>query len=105
MAIFDMVCVCCILCWKQAVAEKEKGNAAYKKKDFATAHSHYDRAWELDPKNITILTNKAGTYAISMQFFMYFKYLFLTVYSYCLCCSKRNPDILILCIKILSYTL
>ena len=40
--------------------EKEKGNAAYKKKDFETALACYDRAIELDPLDITFLTNKAG---------------------------------------------
>ena len=44
----------------QALEEKEKGNAAYKKKDFTTALECYDRAIEIDPTNITFLTNKAG---------------------------------------------
>ena len=44
----------------QAVEEKEKGNAAYKKRDFTTALEHYDKAIELDPTNVTFLTNKAG---------------------------------------------
>ena len=44
----------------QAVEEKEKGNAAYKKKDFAVALEHYDKAIELDPANVTFITNKAG---------------------------------------------
>lgn len=44
----------------QAVEEKEKGNAAYKKRDFSTALVHYDKAIELDPTNVTFLTNKAG---------------------------------------------
>jgi len=43
-----------------ALAEKEKGNAAYKKKNFAEAHSHYDKAIELDPKEMSFLTNKAA---------------------------------------------
>lgn len=46
----------------QATREKEKGNAAYKKKDFVTALAHYDIAIELDPTNFTFVTNKAGTY-------------------------------------------
>lgn len=46
----------------QAVAEKEKGNAAYKKKDFETAHKHYDRAIELDPTNIVYYTNKSAVF-------------------------------------------
>ena len=44
----------------QSVEEKEKGNAAYKKREFEVALQHYDRAVELDPTNITFLTNKAG---------------------------------------------
>ena len=42
--------------------EKALGNAAYKKKDFETALSHYDKAFELDGKNITFLTNKAAVH-------------------------------------------
>lgn len=45
---------------KAAVAEKEKGNAAYKKKDFDTAHQHYDKAIELEPTNIVYYTNKTA---------------------------------------------
>ena len=44
----------------QSLEEKEKGNAAYKKREFETALQHYDKAIELDPTNITFLTNKAG---------------------------------------------
>uniref|UniRef100_A0A914X357 Stress-induced-phosphoprotein 1 n=1 Tax=Plectus sambesii TaxID=2011161 RepID=A0A914X357_9BILA len=44
----------------QAIEEKNKGNAAYKEKDFAKAHIHYDKAIELDPTNITFYTNKAA---------------------------------------------
>lgn len=47
---------------EQALQEKEKGNAAYKKKDFATALAHYDKAFELDPTNVTFLTNKAAVF-------------------------------------------
>lgn len=47
---------------KKALAEKEKGNAAYKKKDFDTALMHYDAAFDLDGTNITILTNKGAVY-------------------------------------------
>ena len=46
----------------QAVKEKELGNAAYKKKEFTEALQHYDRALELDPDNITFMTNKAGEF-------------------------------------------
>ncbi|GFR95351.1 stress-induced-phosphoprotein 1-like [Elysia marginata] len=51
-----------ILTLCQAVEEKDKGNAAYKKKDFETALQHYDAAFKLDPTNITILTNKGAVY-------------------------------------------
>lgn len=44
----------------QALKEKEAGNAAYKKKDFAPAISHYDKAIALDPTNMTFISNKAG---------------------------------------------
>jgi len=46
----------------EAVREKDLGNEAYKKKDFATAHKHYDKAIELDPHNIAFHTNKAAAY-------------------------------------------
>jgi stress-induced-phosphoprotein 1 len=41
-------------------AEKTLGNAAYKKKDFETALTHYAKAYELDDTNIAVLTNKAA---------------------------------------------
>ena len=44
----------------QALKEKELGNTAYKKKEFEEALKHYERAIELDPDNITFITNKAG---------------------------------------------
>lgn len=45
-----------------AIKEKELGNAAYKKKYFETAIKHYDDAFNLDPTNITILTNKGAVF-------------------------------------------
>ncbi|KAL5463404.1 hypothetical protein EMCRGX_G032297 [Ephydatia muelleri] len=47
---------------QKAIEEKEKGNAAYAKRDFETALKHYDEAIKLDPSNITLLTNKAAVY-------------------------------------------
>ena len=44
----------------QAFKEKELGNGAYRKKDLETALKHYDKAIELDGKNIVYRTNKAG---------------------------------------------
>ncbi|CAL8073121.1 unnamed protein product [Calicophoron daubneyi] len=45
-----------------AIAEKELGNAAYKKKDFKEALVHYDKAIELEPTCITYYTNKAAVH-------------------------------------------
>ena len=47
---------------KASEEEKEKGNAAYSKKDFDVAIIHYDQAFELDSTNITVLCNKAAVY-------------------------------------------
>ena len=44
----------------QSLEEKELGNAAYKRKDFETALEHYGKAIELDPTNMSFLTNRAG---------------------------------------------
>ncbi|NXL54969.1 STIP1 protein, partial [Podilymbus podiceps] len=46
----------------QAQQEKELGNAAYKRKEFPTALAHYTRAEELDPTNMTYITNQAAVY-------------------------------------------
>ncbi len=47
---------------REAEREKELGNEAYKKKDFDSALTHYEKAIELDPTNITYMTNKAAVY-------------------------------------------
>ena len=47
---------------RKALAEKELGNAAYKKKDFETALTHYGNAIELDPYDITYRNNRAGEF-------------------------------------------
>ncbi|XP_059811281.1 stress-induced-phosphoprotein 1 [Hypanus sabinus] len=53
---------------KKALKEKELGNEAYKKKDFATALKHYDQAAEHDPTSMTYLTNKAAVYFEQSEF-------------------------------------
>jgi len=45
-----------------ALNEKAIGNEAYKKKNFAKAHEHYDKAIELDPTDITFYNNKAAAF-------------------------------------------
>lgn len=46
----------------EADQEKQKGNDAYKSKNFETALKHYDKAIELDGKNMTYVLNKAAVY-------------------------------------------
>ncbi|KAL6306722.1 activator of Hsp70 and Hsp90 chaperone [Sparassis latifolia] len=45
-----------------AEAEKKVGAEAYKARDFATAATHFEKAWELWSKDITFLTNLAAAY-------------------------------------------
>ncbi|KAL9952289.1 hypothetical protein ACROYT_G039524 [Oculina patagonica] len=47
---------------KKSLEEKELGNAAYKRKDFDTALEHYGKAIDLDPTNISFLTNRAAVF-------------------------------------------
>ncbi|KAG5843454.1 hypothetical protein ANANG_G00151120 [Anguilla anguilla] len=47
---------------RQALTEKELGNAAYRKKDFSTALTHYEVAFQHDPTNMTYLANQAAVY-------------------------------------------
>jgi len=49
-----------VICAQQAVAEKDLGNAAYKKKDLEMALKHYNKAVELDSANIVFRNNRAG---------------------------------------------
>lgn len=44
----------------QAAALKEQGNAHYKSKKFAEAIEAYSKALELDPSDVTLLTNRAA---------------------------------------------
>jgi stress-induced-phosphoprotein 1 len=45
-----------------AAKEKELGNAAYSKKDFETALTHYKAATELEPSNMIYWNNMAAAY-------------------------------------------
>jgi stress-induced-phosphoprotein 1 len=47
---------------EEAIEQKNLGNEAYKKRDFAAAHKHYDAAIALSPKNCTFYTNKAAVF-------------------------------------------
>ncbi|XP_067170913.1 stress-induced-phosphoprotein 1 isoform X2 [Apteryx mantelli] len=47
---------------KQALREKELGNAAYRQKSFEAALDHYARARRLDPANMTYIANQAAVY-------------------------------------------
>lgn len=46
----------------EALAEKDLGNNAYKKKDFETAMKHYNKAVDLDSTNIIFRNNRAAVY-------------------------------------------
>ncbi|KAK7790552.1 hypothetical protein R5R35_013068 [Gryllus longicercus] len=46
----------------QALREKELGNEAYKRKNFEEALSHYNKAVQIDPTDITYLNNKAAVF-------------------------------------------
>ena len=45
---------------KEAEAEKKLGSEAYKKRDFETAATHFAKAWDVWPKDLTFLTNLGG---------------------------------------------
>merc|ERR1712137_1197678 len=53
---------------KEALEEKDKGNAAYKKRDFDAAIAHYDKAIELNPKEMSFLTNRAAVHLETGRF-------------------------------------
>ena len=44
-----------------ALAEKDKGNAAYKQRKFDIAIAAFEKAWDLWPKDVTFLTNLSGS--------------------------------------------
>jgi stress-induced-phosphoprotein 1 len=45
---------------EEALAEKAKGNDAYKKREFDVAITAFEKAWDLWPKDVTFLTNLSG---------------------------------------------
>lgn len=47
---------------KQAEEEKKLGAEAYKARDFENAIAHFQKAWDVYPKDITFLTNLAAAY-------------------------------------------
>lgn len=47
---------------------KELGNKAYKAKKWAEALEHYDRALEINPKEVTYINNKAAVYFAMNEF-------------------------------------
>ncbi|XP_017775399.1 PREDICTED: stress-induced-phosphoprotein 1 [Nicrophorus vespilloides] len=53
---------------KLAKQEKEKGNEAYKKKDFENAIKHYNQAIEHDPTDITFHNNLAAVFFEQKEF-------------------------------------
>ena len=46
---------------KTAAAAKQAGAEAYKKRDFDEAIKQFEHAWDAWPKDITYLTNLAGS--------------------------------------------
>ena len=54
-----------------AEAEKKLGVEAYKKRDFAVAITHFTKAWETWPKDITFLTNLGGGFFFSIRLFLF----------------------------------
>merc|ERR1719507_1276197 len=46
----------------EALKEKEQGNAAYKSKNFTKAITHYEKAIEMDPTEITFRSNLAAVH-------------------------------------------
>ena len=63
------------------MAEKEQGNACYKKKDLDGAIEHYSKAIELDPTDITFRSNKAGE-TIYIEASLHLYLLLLKYYYY-----------------------
>jgi len=53
---------------KEALAEKNKGNELYKKKQLDEALVHYEKAIELDPKEMIYLLNKAAVFSMQKKY-------------------------------------
>lgn len=66
---------------KEALKEKELGNQAYRKKNFLTAISHYDKAIQLDSTELTFHNNKAAVYFEMKD------------YSKCVRCCEKAVDV------------
>lgn len=57
---------------KAAEAEKKLGAEAYKTREFEAAATHFSKAWELWPKDITFLTNLGGmSFCSSRELFVH----------------------------------
>jgi predicted lipid-binding transport protein (Tim44 family) len=54
---------------KEAEAEKKAGSDAYRKRDFDAAATHYQKAWDAWPNDITFLTNLGGE-SLACSFFL-----------------------------------
>ncbi|KAL5225503.1 hypothetical protein ABZP36_012142 [Zizania latifolia] len=52
----------------EAQREKEAGNAAYRKLFLETAVRHYTRGAQLDPRDISFLTNRAAAYLLMAKY-------------------------------------
>lgn len=58
---------------------KEKGNEAYKQRKFEEALNYYNQAIELNPKNMLLFTNKAGTLSFFLSFILLLIFLEIVV--------------------------
>ena len=56
---------------RDAEAEKKLGSEAYKKRDLDAAQTHFSKAWEVWPKDITFLTNLSGRHPTPSSPFVY----------------------------------